>query len=75
MDNEIVRRALASVLQRDGVVDSLGDGFKFLENRDIHAGWAGILPEGNEYTYCDEDGGTQYGDYIESPEEFTWIEF
>jgi len=75
MDNEIVRRALASVLQRDGVVDSLGDGFKFLENRDIHAGWAGILPEENEYTYCDEDGETQYGDSIEIPQEFTWIEF
>jgi hypothetical protein len=75
MDNEIVRRALASVLQRDGVVDSLGDGFRFLEDRDIHAGWAGILPDENEYTYCDEDGETQYGDSIEKPEEFTWIEF
>ena len=31
MTNEIVRRALASTLQRDGVADSLSDGFKMID--------------------------------------------
>lgn len=75
IENEIVRRALASVLQRDGVVDSLGDGFKFIEEKEIRTGWAGILPDENEYTYCDEFGETEYGDQVEKIEEFTWIEF
>lgn len=75
MDNEVVQRALASVLQRDGIVDSLGDGFKFLEDRPIQAGWAGFLPGEKDYIYCDESGETEYGDIAENPEEFTWIEF
>jgi len=75
VDNEIVRRALASVLQRDGVVDTLGEGFKHIEEREVYVGWAGILPDENEYTYCDESGETEYGDIVEKTEEFTWIEF
>lgn len=75
MDNEVVRRALASVLQRDGIVDSLGDGFKYIENKSAQAGWAGMLPDENEYSYCDESGETEYGDFVEKIEQFTWIEF
>lgn len=73
--NEVVRRALASVLQRDGVVDSLSDGFKYIEDKDVSVGWAGLLPDESEYTYCDETGETEYGDQVEKIEEFTWIEF
>ncbi len=75
VENDIVRRALASVLQRDGISDSLGDGFKFIEEKVIHFGWAGILPDDTEYVYCDEDGETEYGDQVEKIESFTWIEF
>lgn len=75
VEHEIVRRALASVLQRDGVVDSLGDGFKFIEDKTVSTGWAGILPDEQEYTYCDSSGETEYGDQVQEIEEFTWIEF
>lgn len=75
VDNEIVRRALASVLQRDGIADSLGDGFKLIESKVISIGWAGILPDENDYTYCDDSGETEYGDQVQKIEEFTWIEF
>lgn len=75
MENEVVRRALASVLQRDGVVDSLGDGFTFIYEKQIQAGWAGVLPDENDYTYCDESGETEYGDAVQKVLEFTWIEF
>jgi hypothetical protein len=75
VDNELVRRALASVLQRDGISDSLGDGFKLIEEKVIRIGWAGVLPDDKEYAYCDEDGETEYGDQVENIESFTWIEF
>jgi len=75
VENEIVRRALASVLQRDGVVDKLSDGFNLIQDKAVQIGWAGILPDETEYTYCDESGETEYGDQVEKIEEFTWIEF
>ncbi len=43
MDNDLVSRALASAIQRDGVADSLGDSFKLIENCQITRGWCGIL--------------------------------
>lgn len=74
VENEVVRRALASVLQRDGISDSLGDGFKLVEDKVIRIGWAGILPDEQDYIYCDESGETEYGDHVHKIKEFTWIE-
>jgi hypothetical protein len=75
MDNEIVRRALASNLQRDGIADSLSNGFSMIENATIQTGWAGFLEEETEFTYCDEQGETEYGDIVEKTISITWIEF
>jgi hypothetical protein len=74
MDNEIVRRALASTFQRDGVSDSLGDGFKLLESAYVSVGWAGIIIDEKEYWACNEDGETEYGDIVENSLPITWIE-
>lgn len=74
MDNEVVRRALASTLQRDGVSDSLSDGFKALESSYTSIGWAGIIIDENEYWACDENGETEYGDLVENSLPITWIE-
>lgn len=74
MSNEIVLRALASALQRDGVVDSLSDGFKTVESAGRVQGYAGILSEERELTVCDDNGITEYGDLVESVSEFTWVE-
>lgn len=73
-DNEIVRRALASTLQRDGIADSLSDGFKMLEKGVYEFGFAGYLEGESDYTVCDENAETQYGDYVDEPLPFTWIE-
>jgi hypothetical protein len=75
MENEIVLRALASTLQRDGIVDSLGQGFGYTVGRTVFAGWGGILPGETEYSSCDVDGFTDYGDQVEEIMEITWIEF
>jgi hypothetical protein len=74
LDNEIVRRALASTLQRDGVADSLSDGFKMIENGYVAIGWAGLLPDEHECWACTEEGETEYGDSVDSALQVTWIE-
>jgi len=73
-DNEIVRRALASTLQRDGVADSLSDGFRMFEDAHYEFGWAGFLDQESEYTVCDEHAETEYGDYVDDPLPMTWVE-
>jgi ABC-type transport system substrate-binding protein len=73
-DNELVRRALASTLQRDGVADSLADGFKMIESAYIAVGWAGIIIDESEYWACDENGENEYGDSVENSFPVTWIE-
>jgi hypothetical protein len=75
MDNEIVRRALASSLQRDGICHSLADGFKSIETSETTHGWVGNLEgEEEEMAICDEDGETPYGDFVDNIKEVTWIE-
>ena len=74
-DHEIVRRALASTLQRDGIADGLSDGFRMLESSNTQSGFAGFLPDESEYTVCDEEGITEYGDKVEEVDIVTWIEF
>lgn len=74
LDNELVRRALASTLQRDGIVDALSDGFKLMEASVHQQGHAGILPGESEYLVCDEDGETEYGDRVEEVLDATWVE-
>lgn len=74
LDNEIVRRALASTLQRDGVCHSLADGFRLLEGVKANYGWAGYLEDETYLTVCDELGETQYGDILNEFEPATWVE-
>jgi hypothetical protein len=73
-ENELVRRGLASTLQRDGIVDSLSDGFNSIADSHVEIGWAGIIEGENNYTFCDANGETEYGEYVEEVFEFTWVE-
>jgi ABC-type transport system substrate-binding protein len=74
INNDLVRRALASTFQRDGIADSLGDGFKLVENSNITIGWGGIIIDETEYWSCNEDGETEYGDIVEDSGPITWVE-
>ena len=66
LSEDVVRRALASSLQRDGVADSLADGFGLMERGEIQFLWAGCLNEELHLTVCDETGETHYGDEMET---------
>lgn len=65
IENEIVRRALASSLQRDGVADSLGAAFKMLDTAEVQLCYAGYVDGADEMTVCDESGETPDGDAVE----------
>lgn len=75
LDNEVVRRALASSLQRDGSAVSLGDGFRLLEEAEVVQGYAGEVDGEIDFSACDENGETTDGDYVDDVIEVTWVEF
>jgi hypothetical protein len=71
-ENDLVRRALASALQRDGVAISLSEGFNLIDKSIPYTGWLGYVDE-SLYT-CDDSGETEYGDLVEKVFPATWIE-
>jgi hypothetical protein len=74
LENELIRRALASALQRDGVSISLGNGFKYLESAVINYGYAGEIDSDTDFTACDEDGETREGEIVDHTLPITWVE-
>jgi hypothetical protein len=75
MENDLVRRALASAIQRDGIADSLSESFKILEGSKITSGWAGNNEFDLELMSCDELGYTELGDSLTEVSPVTWVEF
>lgn len=74
LEEELVRRALASSLQRDGIVDTLSQGYSAAESSLLSQGYSGVLEEESDLYVCNEAGETFYGDYVEDPVETTWVE-
>ena len=75
IEHEIVSRALASALQRDGSADTLGDGFRLAEKGRVTHGFAGIVDGDIDYTVCNELGETREGDEVDEVLEVTWVDF
>lgn len=74
VENDVVRRALASAIQREGLVFSLGNGYGSIDSATVVQGYCGYLPGDRDLTVCDEDGDTPYGDHIDIPIFTTWVE-
>ena len=66
IEHEVVRRALASALQRDGSAVSLADGFRLIDNAVSHFVFAGEVDGDTVSTICDEDGETREGDFVDN---------
>lgn len=75
LDEDVVRRALASAIQRDGIVDSLGDGFKIIDLSEAIHSWAGHIDSDIIMNICDQDGYTSHGDLISEVSEITLVKF
>lgn len=73
LDNDIVRRALASSLQRDGIAVSLGEGYKYAESAACEYAFAGVLDGERDLTICNEDGITESGDFTNDVREITLV--
>ena len=73
ISNEVVLRALASAVQRDGVVDSLADAFRVIKPFSATLGYSGEVA-GLELTVCDENGETYYGDIVDEIIPTSWVE-
>jgi hypothetical protein len=75
LDEDVVLRALASCLQRDGIADSLLDGFNLLSKASVTHTYAGVTDTDSELSICDSDGYTEYGDLVEEIKRVTLVDF
>lgn len=66
LENEIVRRALASSIQRDGISLSLGQSFRMIEQSAVTLAASTTFPDARIPTYCDSEGSTPFGDFVGS---------
>lgn len=62
IDNEVVKRALASSIQRDGISTSLAQSFRMIEQSVVTLGASATHPGEHTPTYCYEDGETPSGE-------------
>jgi hypothetical protein len=74
VEHEVVRRALASCLQRDGIVSSLGQAFKLIEDGKIQQSYAGPVDGDIYWTVCDDEGYTTEGTEVDVIHEITLVE-
>lgn len=65
IENEIVRRALASSIQRDGISSSLAQSFRMIERGVVTLGASTTFPGEHTPTYCYDDGETPAGEYAD----------
>ena len=74
LENEVVRRALASAVQREGIVNTLGEAFKAVETAACKRSYAGELREVRDYAICNDKGETSLGDKVENLVPVTLVE-
>jgi hypothetical protein len=74
INEEIVKRALASCIQRDGIVDSLSDAFSMIERSEVSHGYVGFV-EGEKFPFVtNEFGETSRGDSTNYFLKATWVD-
>ena len=74
LEIDVVKRALASALQRDGHSVSLGQGYRAVESGISVFGYSGHIDEEIYLTTCSENGETAYGDIVDETYKTTWVE-
>ena len=74
LDIDIVRKALASAIQRDGVVSSLSQAFQLIDSGRISQAYAGPVDGDLYLTVCEDDGSTLDGEQVDEIIEITYVE-
>jgi hypothetical protein len=75
LDEEVVLRALASCVQRDGIADSLAESFRFISVGEVNYGCAGYVDGDLHLVECDDSGYTAEGEEVDEVFYVTWVEF
>lgn len=73
IEHEVVRRALASALQRDGSAVSLADGFRLIDGAEPYYAFAGEVDGDTVSTICNDLGETREGDIVDSVKPITIV--
>jgi hypothetical protein len=74
VEHEVVRRALASALQREGIALSLSQGFMMIDRGEITHGYAGTSEEDStSVVSCDADGDNPEDLVLENIVPTTWV--
>lgn len=74
LEHEVVRKALASTLQREGIAYSLGQGFKLIDEAEVLHGYSGLSPLGDQSGWpCNEHGETEDGYVLDFVVPATWV--
>jgi hypothetical protein len=74
VDHEVVGKALASAIQRDGVVYSLFEAYTLIDSGVSSQAWAGSFTGEMYQEVCDEDGLTLYGSQVDNLVPVTFVE-
>lgn len=74
LEIDLIKRALASSLQRDGIAISLGEGYRMAESGLVTHGYCGYVDGEIYLTACSETGETDEGDTVDEILETTWVE-
>lgn len=70
----LIQKALASSLQREGIVDSLSDGFNLVNYGHVVHGFFGYIGGDIVPTACDVLGYAEDGEKLEFFTSCTWVE-
>lgn len=74
LEEEVVRKALASSIQRDGISFSLFDSFKMITGSIVSQGWIGSSDGERYQEVCDVSGETLSGELLHDIAEVTFVE-
>jgi hypothetical protein len=76
LEVDVIKRALASAIQREGIASSLGDSFRMIDSLStvFEHGYAGEVDGDIEMTVCNDEGETQSGDEVDIKLSITWVE-
>jgi hypothetical protein len=74
IEEDVVRKALASSIQREGISDSLSSGFSLIASGTSGQGYAGYCLESEQQHFCDATGTTENGTELAGVVPVTWVE-
>jgi hypothetical protein len=74
IEEDVVRKALASSIQREGISDSLSGGFTLIASGASGHSYAGYCLDSERQLICNADGYSESGSFLSGVVPITWVE-